>query len=254
MSNIVIPTITVNGQTILHTENKYCGENIEVNVAIPNPTLDGTAITDYVLAPYTFYKDNLTKLIGTMVNRGAISTDITTKEQEVTIQQGYHSGSGKVKISATEQAKIIPTNIKKDVSILGVVGTYEGSGSTPTMKGYTITNDGSGILLTAPNYYASTQVIIIGTLKYSSEDYDMEGNDWEAVFVINHLLDVLSFSVTVTKNNSYGLTSSYTGVGGSIITTSAQALSTEVLPDVNYGNAGFMNITSVSDITPLYSN
>jgi hypothetical protein len=39
-----------------------------------------------------------------------------------------------------------------------------------------------------------------------------------------------------------------------LITTSAQALSTEVLPNVNYGNAGFMNITSVSDITPLYSN
>jgi len=58
-----------------------------------------------------------------MTNNGTVSTDISAKATEVTIAQGYHSGSGKVKISATEQAKILPENIKEDVSILGVTGT-----------------------------------------------------------------------------------------------------------------------------------
>ena len=43
----------------------------------------------------------------------------------MTINAGYHNGSGKVSISSTEQAKIIASNIKKGVSILGVTGTVQ---------------------------------------------------------------------------------------------------------------------------------
>ena len=86
--------------------------------------LTGNAAVGDVLATKTFYNtDPKTKRTGTMPNRGTVSTDISAKATEVTIAQGYHSGSGKVKISATEQAKILPENIKEDVSILGVTGT-----------------------------------------------------------------------------------------------------------------------------------
>ena len=67
------------------------------------------------------------KITGTMPNNGAVTKSISTKAQEVSIAQGYHDGSGKVSISSTEQAKIIPTNIRDGVTILGVTGTMSGT-------------------------------------------------------------------------------------------------------------------------------
>lgn len=85
--------------------------------------LTGDSAVGDVLSGKTFYKDNAkTKLTGTMTNNGTVSTDISAKATEVTIAQGYHSGSGKVKISAAEQAKIITGNIKSGITILGVTG------------------------------------------------------------------------------------------------------------------------------------
>lgn len=67
------------------------------------------------------------KITGTMPNNGAVTKTISTKTQEVSIAQGYHDGSGKVSISSTEQAKIIPTNIRDGVTILGITGTMSGT-------------------------------------------------------------------------------------------------------------------------------
>lgn len=59
---------------------------------------------------------------GGMANNGATGGSITTKAGSVTIPQGYTSG-GSVGISSTEQAKIIASNIKSGVTILGVAGS-----------------------------------------------------------------------------------------------------------------------------------
>ena len=59
---------------------------------------------------------------GAMANNGSTSGTISTKAGTVTIPAGYTSG-GTVKISDTEQAKIIATNIKNGVTILGVAGS-----------------------------------------------------------------------------------------------------------------------------------
>lgn len=88
---------------------------------------DATATEPDVLAGKTFYAGSTPKKTGTMTDNGTVSTDITTKAQEVTIAAGKHSGAGIVKISSVEQAKIIATNIKKDVTILGITGTLETS-------------------------------------------------------------------------------------------------------------------------------
>lgn len=48
-------------------------------------------------------------------------------EEEVTIPQGFHDGSGKVGIDATEKGKLIANNIREGVTILGVEGTMSGS-------------------------------------------------------------------------------------------------------------------------------
>lgn len=73
-------------------------------------------------------------LTGTMPNNGAVSGTISEKSGTYSIAQGYHDGSGSVAIDATEQAKIIASNIKSGVTILGVEGDYSGEGVTAQTK------------------------------------------------------------------------------------------------------------------------
>ena len=88
-------------------------------------------------------------LTGTMTNNGAQTGSISAKAQQVTIAQGYHDGSGKIGIATTEQDKIIPTNIRQGVTILGVQGTMSGSegvvaqakSATPSWSQQTISPD-----------------------------------------------------------------------------------------------------------------
>lgn len=88
-------------------------------------TADATATVAEILASKTAYV-NTNKLTGTMPNRGAVTGTISSVSGSYAIPNGYHDGSGSVSIDGTEQAKIIPSNIKSGVEILGVEGTYAG--------------------------------------------------------------------------------------------------------------------------------
>ena len=98
-----------------------------------------------LLAGKTAHGADGESITGAMVNRGGVSGTIATKAGTYQIQSGFHNGSGSVAISATEQAKIIPENIKSGVTLLGVEGTH--SGATVTTEevanaqgiGYSIT-------------------------------------------------------------------------------------------------------------------
>lgn len=59
---------------------------------------------------------------GSMADNGSTSGTISTKAGTVTIPAGYTTG-GTVSISSTEQAKIIASNIKSGVTILGQAGS-----------------------------------------------------------------------------------------------------------------------------------
>ncbi len=88
-------------------------------------TSDATAVAGDILTGSSAYV-NGNKISGSMTNNGAVTGTITTKDQQYTVPQGYHDGSGKVSISTTEQNKIIASNIKSGITILGVEGTYSG--------------------------------------------------------------------------------------------------------------------------------
>ena len=84
-----------------------------------------------------------------MKNNGAVSGTIANKDDAYTVPQGYHDGSGKVQLDATEKAKLIPANIREGVEVLGVLGTMSGSESekkqskevTPTKDGFSVLPD-----------------------------------------------------------------------------------------------------------------
>lgn len=100
-------------------------------------TSDADATAAEILLNKTAYV-NGNKLTGSMPNRGAVTLTIDDINDELAIQNGYHDGSGVAKLDSSEKAKIIAENIKKDVVILGVTGTYEGS-ATPTSTAKTVT-------------------------------------------------------------------------------------------------------------------
>ena len=121
-------------------------------------TSDATAAVAEILASKTAYV-NGHKLTGTMPNNGAIAGSISTKDDEYTVPIGYHDGSGKVAISAVERAKIIASNIKSGVEILGVSGTYTGESISVQSKTVTPTS-AQQIVLPDEGYDYISQVTV----------------------------------------------------------------------------------------------
>lgn len=130
------------------TAHDKSGEIITGTNTFDSDTSNATVAVAEILEGKTAYARGV-KVTGTMPNRGGINSTISEKTDEVAIQQGYHDGSGSVKISATEQAKIIAPNIKQGVEILGITGTLEPSSNvtaqsktvTPTLTSQTILPD-----------------------------------------------------------------------------------------------------------------
>ena len=119
-------TVTADKVLTGYTAHDKSGETITGTCNYDVNSEDATVAVAEMLNGKTAYARG-SKITGTMPNNGAVTKTISTKAQEVSIAQGYHDGSGKVSISSTEQAKIIPTNIRDGVTILGVTGTMSGT-------------------------------------------------------------------------------------------------------------------------------
>lgn len=91
-------------------------------------TANATATSADVLTGKTAFGPS-GSVSGGMANNGSTSGTISTKAGTVTVPAGYTTG-GTVKISDTEQAKIISSNIKSGVTILGQAGSL----SLPTIS------------------------------------------------------------------------------------------------------------------------
>lgn len=146
------------------------GESTTGTCTYDADTSDATAVAAEILASKTAYK-NGSKLTGTMPNRGAQTSTISTVAGSVTIQQGYHDGSGSVTLDPTEQAKLIASNIREGITVLGVTGTMSGSEAvsataanvTPYTTAQTITPADLG------NYNSITQ-INVAAIAYTETD------------------------------------------------------------------------------------
>lgn len=120
-----------------YTFHKNNGQPVTGTCTYDSNTQDATADVAEVLSGETFYARGA-KMTGTMPNIGRQSSSmITKKAQIVTIQQGYHDGTGAIGIAQSEKDKLIPANIKSGVVILDVTGTYGGEAVKATAKSAT---------------------------------------------------------------------------------------------------------------------
>ena len=156
-------TVTADKVLSGYTAHDKSGAAITGTCTFDADTGDATAAVAEILSGKTAYV-NGNKLTGTMKNNGAVTGTISNKEETYNIPIGYHDGSGIVSISTTEQAKIIATNIRAGVSILGVEGTKaQAKTATPKTTAQTILPD------SAAGYNYLTQVTV-NPIPYNESD------------------------------------------------------------------------------------
>ena len=132
-------------------------------------TSDATATASEILATKSAYV-NGSKLIGSMTNRGAVTLTIDDKDDELTIPAGYHDGSGKAKLDATEKAKIISSNILQGVTILGVEGSVSPSSDVHIEASKTVSPTSSQQTVLPSSGYDALAQIVVNAVPYVEAD------------------------------------------------------------------------------------
>ena len=145
-----------------YTAHDKAGEIITGTCTFDSNTQDATAALGEVLATKTFYARGQ-KYTGTMPNNGKVTGYISSLTDVYTIAQGYHDGSGTVKLAATEIAKLTPQNIRAGVTILGVLGEMSGSEDV-VAESITVTpRKTSQTVLPSEGYNYISQVVVNAT-------------------------------------------------------------------------------------------
>ncbi len=133
-------------------------------------TSDADAVASEILVGKTAYV-NASKVTGTMVDRGSVTAALTTVAGTYTIPVGFHDGGGTVGIDATEQAKIIATNIREGVTILGVLGTMSPEeGVTAQTVNVTPYTTAQTILPDASQGYNYISQVEVAAISYTETD------------------------------------------------------------------------------------
>jgi hypothetical protein len=121
-----IPQGYHSGAGIVHGDADLAPANVKAGVGLFGVTgaaieATGSAPDSSVLSEHTFSRAGEAGRTGTMPHRGTVY--LAPGVSAVAIQQGYHSGTGLV----LGDADLVAGNLRKDVTVFGVTGTFEGS-------------------------------------------------------------------------------------------------------------------------------
>lgn len=152
-------TITPEVVLVGYTGHGANGQLVDGACTFDADTQDATASGTEILTGKTAYVRGK-KVPGTMPNNGSVSGQIATKEEQYTVPHGYHDGSGKVGISPVEQAKLIPSNIRKGVSVLGVLGTMDSTEGVKPQSKTVIPSTVEQTILPDEGYNYLSQVVV----------------------------------------------------------------------------------------------
>lgn len=152
------------------TAHDKSGALITGECTFDSDTTDADVAVAEILAGKTAYARGV-KVEGTMPNNAGIDEQITTLAQEVTIPEGYHDGSGKVSIDATEQAKLVAANIREGITVLGVEGTMSSSeGMSPQAKTVTPSTEEQIVLPDTENEFNCLSQVTVAAISYTETD------------------------------------------------------------------------------------
>lgn len=171
--DLTADTITAADLASGKTAHDKSGAPITGTNTFDSNTSNDTATASEILATKTAHARG-TALTGTMPNNGAVTGTITAVDGEYTIPQGYHDGSGKVSINATEQSKLIAENIRQGVTILGVEGTMSGSEDV-NAQSKTVTPSATAQTVTPDTGYNYLTQVTVNAIPYSESDNSAGG-------------------------------------------------------------------------------
>lgn len=127
------------------------------------------------------------RIVGSMKNNGSQTINVYSANRSYTISKGYHDGSGSVQISSADASKLIASNIKRGITILGVTGSYQGSTSS------------SGIQVKT----GTTTLTSINTGLSSIDKFIMYSNRILSEGLVNVVYDSSKSDVTLTVCGEY---------------------------------------------------
>lgn len=171
--DLTADTITADKLLKGYTAHGADGEVINGACDFDSNTQDATATAAEILSGKTAY-NKAVKVTGTMKNNGAVTGAISTKDGVYTVPQGYHDGAGKVTISSTEQAKLIGSNIRQGVTVLGVTGTMS---TTEGLKSQskTVIPTATGLSVIPDTGFNALSEVVISAIPYVESDNSAGG-------------------------------------------------------------------------------
>lgn len=150
------------------TAHDMSGEAITGTCNYDSDTSGATAVVAEILSGKTAYARG-SKVTGTMPNNGSVKKTITKKSEVVSIAQGYHDGSGTVGIDSVEQGKLIATNIRSGITILGVTGSMSGTEDV-TAQSRTVTPGTTEQTITPETGFNYLSSVTVAAIPYTESE------------------------------------------------------------------------------------